>query len=143
MYIILKFHTVTNFCTLQMFGEQPPSDLLRKIQTSSPIRSSPKYKEHALAVSAPSSPVVRNVNKSAYRKPKGKKDDRPGTAESSTGLLSSQDRIGMMSNAGGYDHQQFSPPMSATYMSYRHSLVSLTNIVNNVCCCLSLFLSRS
>ncbi len=115
-----------------MFGEQPPSELLRKIQTSSPIRSSPKHKEHAQAMSAPSSPVVRNVNKSAYRKPKSKKDERPGTAESSTGLLSPQDRIGMLSNSVDHEQQHFPPPMSATYMNYRHSLVSLTNIVNNV-----------
>lgn len=78
-----------------------------------------------LSSSAPTSPVGRNVNKSAYRKSKTSRrnDGRPGTAESRKGLINSTDFI------------DFSPgmeEMSQVYLHYRHSLISLTNIVDNV-----------
>ena len=77
--------------------------------------------------------MIRNINRSAYRKARYPKrnDDRPGTGDSSKGLLggsydsstgdASQTRVGGMTGGA-----------SSIYVHYRHSLISLADIVNRV-----------
>lgn len=112
-----------------MFGEQPPQNLYHT-RTSVSLGHSTQRAANRSS-SAPTSPVGRNTNKSAYRKGKYAKyssKDRPGTAESRKGLLGSNDN-------GTFDYGTSRPDneeMSEVYVHYRHSLISLTNIVDNV-----------
>lgn len=107
----------------QVFGEQPPQRLFHNRQAVKTRHASSPTIE--FSTSAPTSPVGRNINRSAYQKGKSSRrnDGRPGTAESRKGLISSS------------DYNDYSPgreEMSQVYLHYRHSLISLTNIVDNV-----------
>lgn len=110
-----------------MFGEQPPQDLFRTDQTRPVHRAAAKIgaQSKAPAKSAPSSPIGGNVNKSAYMKGKSK-HNRPGTAESSKRLLGPSFEPG--------ETESINDGQSDVYFHYRNSLVSLTNIVDNVRC---------
>ena len=82
--------------------------------------------------------TFKKVNKSAYKKSRSKAPERPGTADSSRGLLHSPDypssyqdddqpiTFTFVKEGGHYS------PVSAVYMNYRHSLNSLTDIVDRV-----------
>lgn len=107
----------------KLFGEQPPQDLFHSAQTRPANRAVGKHmmQTKIAARSAPSSPVGGggNMNRSAYRKDKSKRSNRPGTAESSKRLLSSGET------------ESIQDGQSDVYYHYRNSLVSLTNIVDN------------
>lgn len=94
----------------QMFGARPPPTLYQ----TRPARTTPPLSSRS--VPQPSSPpVLRNPNTSAY-KGKGRRK-RPGTSESGQALLTNEERAG--------------EGTSQVYMYYRHSLNSLTDIINN------------
>lgn len=112
---------------IQVFGEQPPRDLIHSSQRQLGHRAAGRAaSESKLPVkSAPCSPVGGNVNTSAYRKFKTKrKNDRPGTAESSKKLIPSAADFGEI--------ESINERQSDVYYHYRNSLVSLNNIVDNV-----------
>lgn len=81
----------------------------------------------AAAYSAPASPVSGNILKSAHRKQKLKRNNRPGTSESSKRLLGPGPEFD--------DTESINDGQSDIYHHYRSSLVSLSNIVDNVNIC--------
>ena len=102
-----------------MFGEQPPQDLFVIDQA----RLAAKKQAANAARSAPTSPVSRNEK----LRRKQSKHSRPSTAESAKRLLgSSADTI----EVG--DFNVGSDTTSEAYFHYRSSLISLSNIVDNV-----------
>lgn len=117
-----------------MFGEQPPQNLYHSRQALLVTRHLSQAVEQS--TSAPSSPVGRNVNKSAYRKGKSQRrsSNRPGTAESSKGLLNGREApvADLATAPSRIDMHQSGGEMSQVYMHYRHSLISLADIVNRV-----------
>lgn len=114
-----------------MFGEQPPQNLFHNAPPSAFSKAMMDKSKDQHARSAPSSPVGRNINKSAYRKTKSRKSNRPGTAESSKGLLGSLGG-GTSIDMQHKDGDSAGPMMSEAYLHYRHSLISLADIVNRV-----------
>lgn len=106
-----------------MFGEQPPQGLFVNDQ----IRQVAKRQAAIAARSAPTSPVSRNEK----LKHKQSKHSRPGTAESTRRLLGPDGGPG-----GDFSEFNFSTSDTASasdvYLHYRSSLISLSNIVDNV-----------
>ena len=119
-----------------MFGEQPPQNLFHMAPPSAYMRVVVDSPRDMHARSAPSSPVTRNINKSAYQKTKAaRKSNRPGTAESSKGLLGSRNTASVdleHIHVRRNDSEGVGSMMSEAYMHYRHSLISLADIVNRV-----------
>lgn len=77
--------------------------------------------------SAPTTPLRRTpaaIDKSAYKR-KANKSNRPGTADSNTGLL-----LKVTQQEAG---TSTADALSDVYKHYRHSLNSLTDILDRVC----------
>lgn len=120
----LQWFEISKKIVPQMFGEQPPKDLLANEQ----MREAAKKKASISAArSAPTSPVSRNEK----LKHKQSKHSRPGTAESTRRLLGPDGGPG-----GEFAELTFSTSDTASasdvYCHYRSSLISLSNIVDNV-----------
>ena len=100
-----------------MFGARPPPTLYQTRPASSsaskPLRLNAPTSEPFLL------PVVDITANASSHKGKGHYGKRPGTSESSQGLLAE-------------DRDRLSQSISPVYMHYRHSLNSLTDIIDKV-----------
>ncbi|KAH7915715.1 hypothetical protein BJ138DRAFT_997166 [Hygrophoropsis aurantiaca] len=115
----------------KVFGTAPPQTLYH----TRPLPSIPdqfRSVSPARVVSpshTPTSPLPdRNRNQSAYTKLKGKRQDRPGTSESTKRLLSHSASISVSNDYGsGY---QDVLARSSVYINYHQSLNSLIDIID-------------
>jgi len=104
----------------KVFGVAPPQTLYHTRHCSPPMLMASKSAPPEVS---PTSPLQRNLNRSAYLKYNPKKNDRPNTADSSMQLLSKgQQTSGDVANTWGIRH-------SAIYNHYQHSLNSLHDIL--------------
>ncbi|THH26311.1 hypothetical protein EUX98_g7878 [Antrodiella citrinella] len=108
----------------KMFGVAPPQTLYHTRHNASP--SSGGQASTGLPAprrTPPQSPIttaLRNLNASAYTRGRPKKNERPGTADSSEPLIRSADS----------DDTQIAHGLSDLYLHYRHSLNSLNDIID-------------
>ncbi|KZT27570.1 hypothetical protein NEOLEDRAFT_97575 [Neolentinus lepideus HHB14362 ss-1] len=116
----------------KMFGATPPQALYHTRKPSTMVNTDLGRFGHSHSppptATAAGSPTSRNVNQSAYTKvrTKGKKkSNRPGTSESSQGLLQSENADYRPEDSSPVDRR-----LSIVYMHYRHSLESLNNILD-------------
>ena len=110
---------------LKMFGEQPPQDLFVNDQ----MRQAVKKQAANAAKSAPTSPISRNENIRTQQT----RHSRPGTAESLQKLLGPDGGPGGEFSSGRtLSSSTETASASDVYLHYRSSLISLSNIVDNV-----------
>ncbi|KAI0081140.1 hypothetical protein K474DRAFT_1488264 [Panus rudis PR-1116 ss-1] len=103
----------------KMFGVAPPQTLYHTRQAGAAAGSPSSQPLPPRLPTPPQSPISpRNLNNSAYSK-KGKKTQRPGTADSETPLISRH-----------LDEGSFAHALSDVYLHYRHSLNSLNDIID-------------
>ncbi|KAF8963932.1 hypothetical protein BDZ97DRAFT_2011528 [Flammula alnicola] len=112
----------------KVFGVAPPQTLYHTRHCPAPSVAVKPVAPIPVAITpdaqAPQ-PAQRNPNRSAYVKTKTKKNNRPGTSESSKQLLPKDS-----GNSGFGDHHSLNPGHSLIYNHYQHSLNSLNDILD-------------
>lgn len=115
----------------KVFGVAPPLTLYHTRHCPSPTSLPPGKSLPPIPVVSPIAPIVsgspiQRTDRSAYIKPKTKKNGRPGTSESSKQLLPKG------SETPGFDDRTTNPDTrhSLIYNHYQHSLNSLNDIID-------------
>ncbi|KDR85623.1 hypothetical protein GALMADRAFT_234605 [Galerina marginata CBS 339.88] len=118
----------------KVFGVAPPQTLYHTRHCPSPTSLPPAKSLPPLPPVSPITPIspatttqrITNFNRSAYIKPKTKKNGRPGTSESSKQLLPKGSEI------PGFDERTANADArhSLMYNHYQHSLNSLNDIID-------------